>query len=87
MRHAACWTVVLWCAVAATPTEVTAQEKTKPIVYQPAGAPSNPKVPARWNRYHSHAEATKLLQDLTKAYPKLCKLQSLGKSYGKRDMW
>ncbi len=55
--------------------------------YKTLGATSNPKVPAKFNRYHSHAQATKLLKDLAKAHPEICKLQSLGKSYGKRDMW
>jgi hypothetical protein len=58
-----------------------------PSVYEPAGAPMNPKVPAAWNRYHDYAEATKLLEQLAAAYPERCKLQSLGKSYGDREMW
>ena len=59
----------------------------QPPVYQPAGAPADPKVPAQWNRYHDHAAATELLQALVKAHPDLCRLESLGNSYGNRDMW
>src|SRR4051812_27318440 len=55
-------------------------------LYKALGAPSNPKVAAQWNRYHDYAEAAKLMQDLAKAYPDYCHLQSLGKTYGKRDM-
>jgi hypothetical protein len=65
-------------------SSLVAQEK---IVYQPAGAPANPKVEVRWNKYHDYAEATDLLQNLVKAHPDLCKLQSLGKSFGGREMW
>ena len=57
------------------------------VVYQPAGAPADPKVPAQWNRYHTHAEITSFLQQLAAAHPDRCQLQSLGKSYGDRDMW
>lgn len=64
-----------------------AQEAAKAPIYQPQGAPADPKVPAQWNRYHDHAAATKLLQALAQQHPDLCKLQSLGKSYGGREMW
>lgn len=57
------------------------------VVYQPAGAPADPRVPAQWNRYHTHAEITAFVQQLAAAHPDHCKLQSLGKSYGDRDMW
>ena len=67
-----------------TAAELVAQDK---IVYQPAGAPADPKVEARWNKYHDYAEATELLKNLAKSHPELCKLQSLGKSYGGREMW
>jgi hypothetical protein len=55
--------------------------------YQPMGAPADPKVAAQWNRYHSHAEATELLRKLASTFPDLCKLETLGKSHGGRDMW
>lgn len=56
-------------------------------VYQPMGAPADPKVSARWNRYHDYAEVTKLLRAMVKAHPRHARLQSLGKSYGDREMW
>ncbi len=55
--------------------------------YQPMGAPVNPAVPAQWNRYHDYAEATALLEQLARAHPRLCRLESLGESYGGREMW
>lgn len=66
----------------------SAQDKPKErIPYQTIGTPTSPQVPAHWNRYHDYAESTKLLQDLAKAYPEYAKLQSLGTTYGKREMW
>jgi hypothetical protein len=55
--------------------------------YQAIGSPAAPKVPAQWNRYHDYAESTKLLKDLAAAYPEYAKLQSVGTTYGKREMW
>ena len=40
-----------------------------------------------WNKYRDHAEISEVLNKLAKAFPKLSRLQSLGKSYGGRDMW
>ncbi len=57
------------------------------LVYQPAGAPADPLVPAQWNRYHSYAEAAKLLRALANAHPNRARLQSLGRSFGGREMW
>jgi len=55
--------------------------------YQPAGVVADPKVAARWNRYHDYAQATELLRAIAEAYPKRCRLESLGKSHGGREMW
>jgi hypothetical protein len=55
--------------------------------YKPMGAPADPKVSVQWNRYHDYGDATKILRELAAKHPKRCRLQSLGKSYGKRDMW
>jgi len=56
-------------------------------VYRPVGAPTAPKVPAQWNRYHDYSESAKLFADLAAAHPEYARLVSLGKSYGGRDMW
>jgi hypothetical protein len=55
--------------------------------YEPMGAPADPKVPARWNLYHDYAQATQLMQAMVAARPKLARLESLGQSYGGRQMW
>ena len=58
-----------------------------PKEYVTLGAPTSPKVRAEWNRYHDYAAAAKLLQELAAAHPQHARLQSLGKSYGGREMW
>ena len=55
--------------------------------YKTLGTPTNPKVAAQWNRYHDYAQATALLQNLVKEHPEFARLQSLGKTYGGREMW
>src|SRR5206468_2984662 len=39
------------------------------------------------DRYHDHAAATALLKQLAAAFPAYAHLESLGKSYGGREMW
>lgn len=56
-------------------------------VYKAVGGPAQPKVPVYWNQYHDHAQITKMLHDLSAAYPQLFKVQSIGKSTQGRDMW
>jgi hypothetical protein len=83
--------VIVWVAhapcLAAAGPEAKDQEKKDSALYQPMGAPADPKVPAQWNRYRDYAEATKLLQAMAAAHPKRAKLQSLGRSCGGREMW
>ncbi|HEV2969696.1 MAG TPA: M14 family metallopeptidase [Pirellulales bacterium] len=57
------------------------------VPYQPQGATATPKVEAHWDRYHDHAAASKLLQQLAKAFPERARLSILGKSFGGREMW
>lgn len=65
-------------------THVSAQEKTP---YAAMGAPVSPKVVVHWNRYHDYQQSTEILQQLAKEYPDFARLESLGKSYGGREMW
>ena len=58
-----------------------------PQPYEPAGATSTPKVEARWDFYRDCAQAEDLLRKLNAAYPGLSRLESIGKSYGGREMW
>lgn len=55
--------------------------------YHPVGMISTPKVQVSWNRYHDVEQITKILKSLAKTYPQMCRLQSLGKSYEKRELW
>ncbi len=55
--------------------------------YPQMGAPQRPKVPATFNTYHDYSQATMLLQALAGAYPEYASLQSIGQSYGGREMW
>jgi Zinc carboxypeptidase len=64
---------------------VTAQ--TSEQIYKAAGSPVNPKVVISWNRYNDHAGITDILKKIVKAYPNLAKLESIGKSFGGRDLW
>lgn len=79
-----CWLMVGLVASFVAFSESRAEDK-KP--YRPVGSPTAPKVAAQWNRYHDYAESSKFLADLAKAYPEFARLQSLGKSYGDREMW
>jgi murein tripeptide amidase MpaA len=40
-----------------------------------------------WKHYHNHAETTALLKQFAAAYPGLCKLTSIGKSFQGKDIW
>jgi hypothetical protein len=51
------------------------------------GAPVDPKVAVRWDRYHDYAGITSVCKQMAKAYPNLVKLTSLGKSYQGRELW
>ncbi len=55
-------------------------------VYQPMGAPADPEVSVRWNRYYDYQQASDLLEAMVEAHPKLARLQSLGQSYGGREV-
>ncbi len=61
--------------------------QTSEQIYKAAGSPVNPKVPISWNRYNDHAGITDILKKIVRAYPNLAKLESIGKSYGGRDLW
>mgnify|MGYP000564597511 CR=1 FL=1 len=75
--------VVVFGATSSSVPAFAAEQK----VYQPQGAPADPKVDARWNRYHDYAQATELLKKLAAAHPDRARLISLGKSYDNRELW
>jgi hypothetical protein len=51
------------------------------------GASAERKVQVEWNRFYDHAGLGAILARLHKAFPKLTKLYSLGKSIDGRDLW
>ncbi len=51
------------------------------------GAPNNPKVEVVWNRYYDHKELGEICNRIAKAFPKLAKFSSIGKSYEGREIW
>lgn len=77
----------LGCLLAALPTLVSAVAPVPAAPYPQMGIPANPKVAARFDMYHDYAAATELLQQLATAFPDYASLQSLGQSYGGREMW
>ena len=48
---------------------------------------SSGEVRLSFDHFYDHAELTRALKDLEKAYPRLMKLVSIGKSYQGRDIW
>ena len=46
-----------------------------------------PRVEIAFNRFYDHGQLTVELRRLVAAYPDLLTMQSIGKSYGGRDMW
>lgn len=63
------------------------QQASQKEIYRALGGPGEAKVPVHWNRFYDYAESTEILQKIAKAHPELVKLESLGKSYGDRDLW
>jgi hypothetical protein len=74
-------------STAESAAESAASKPIERIPYKTLGTPTAPKVAAQWNRYHDYAQATELMQQLAKSHGDFARLQSLGKSYGGREMW
>jgi hypothetical protein len=56
------------------------------LFYSAAGTPGNPKVTASWNKYYTNAGILDLCTRLTKTYPGLATMESIGKSSQGRDI-
>jgi hypothetical protein len=50
------------------------------------GSPHQPKVAMSWNRYHTLDEVYEFARALKKAYPDLVEVETIGKSFEKRDI-
>ena len=51
------------------------------------GSPANPKVKIAWDKYHDYAQLKNIYTEMAKAYPKLIKVNTIGKSYQNRDIY
>ncbi|MBZ9627054.1 M14 family metallopeptidase [Psychroflexus sp. CAK1W] len=60
-----------------------AQEK----FFRAIGTPHEPEVEASWNRYNTYAGIVDLMEKIADAYPKLSRLESIGKSYQGKDIY
>ena len=70
-----CWftfLVAFGCCLPLASRSAFADEKVP--AYGAAGAPANPKVDVRWNRYHDYAQATALLKKIAQTYPEQVRL-------------
>ncbi|MDF2187741.1 M14 family metallopeptidase [Paraflavitalea sp. CAU 1676] len=77
--------VILSCSLAIAGLSLQAQQPNQ--VFKGAGSPVRPKVSMSWNRYNDHAGITDICKKIAAAYPDLCKLESIGKSFQGRDLW
>lgn len=68
---------------AATPPTTTVAAQTP----GPRSGAAQRKVEIAWNRFYNYDELSGLLKKVADAYPDLCSVQSIGKSYEGRDMW
>lgn len=57
------------------------------LFFKAAGSPANPKVQASWNKYYTYEGISELCKKLSKEYPDLVKMESMGKSYQGRDIY
>jgi len=78
-------TAAVTMLLAGSPSAATAQipvEETFPAL----GAPGDPAVEVRWNRFHNHSGLNRILRELNAAYPDLTELIDIGDSYQGREM-
>src|ERR671910_3863236 len=79
--------IALAAALVVVPASMGAQQQSKPAPMTPAsGSDPQFKVRLDFNRWHDVAELKSDFEKLAKAWPKMLKLSSLGKSYGGRDI-
>lgn len=78
------YTRILCLLIAMTVGSVSrAQEK----FFRAIGTPHEPKVEASWNRYNTYDGIVDIMEKIAKAYPKLARLESIGKSYENRSIY
>jgi hypothetical protein len=78
------YTSVLCLIIAMTVGSVgKAQEK----FFRAIGTPHEPKVEVSWNRYNTYDGVVDIMEKIAEAYPKLARLESIGKSYEDRSIY
>lgn len=78
------YTSVLCLIIAMTVGSVSkAQEK----FFRAIGTPHEPKVEVSWNRYNTYDGVVDIMEKIAEAYPKLARLESIGKSYEDRFIY
>ncbi|TXE21184.1 peptidase M14 [Psychroflexus gondwanensis] len=78
------YTSILCFIIAMTMGSVSeAQEK----FFRAIGTSHEPKVEASWNRYNTYDGVVDIMKKIAKAYPKLARLESIGKSYEDRSIY
>ncbi|AFU68785.1 metallocarboxypeptidase, peptidase M14_like superfamily [Psychroflexus torquis ATCC 700755] len=78
------YTSVLCLIIAMTVGSVSkAQEK----FFRAIGTPHEPKVEVSWNRYNTYDGVVDIMEKIAEAYPKLARLESIGKSYEDRSIY
>src|SRR5215203_843640 len=79
--------IALAAALVVLPVAMGAQQPARPAPTAPAsGSDPQFKVRLDFNRWHDVAELKSDFEKLAKAWPKMLKLSSLGKSHGGRDI-
>ena len=75
--------------LASIQVDIAAQEKKEitASALKAMGAPNNPKVEVAWNRYYDSDQLAEIMHRIEKAYPKLARVKSIGKSYKGKDLW
>ncbi len=77
-------TIIFTLALALTSIPLIGQNGD--LFFKAAGTPSDPKVQVSWNRYATYSGIVDICTKLTKAYPDLVSMESIGKSYQGRDI-
>ncbi|WP_029033113.1 M14 family metallopeptidase [Salinimicrobium terrae] len=62
---------------------VYAQEK----FFRAIGTPHKPKVEVSWNRYYTYEGIVEIMEKITKAYPDLVRMESIGKSFEGNEIY
>src|SRR5688572_7574219 len=66
---------------------ISTYAQTTEQIFKDAGSHAHPKVNVSWKRYYDNAGITEICKKIAAAHPDLDKLESIGKSFKRRDMW